>query len=153
SDVVSVVRRDGEILARLPGFSAPLPPFTRATRPSFFAHVDSGRARALYRTGRVVALRAIPGFPVFATVARDGTAISARFWRGFAQQLSLGVPAILLVAAMALYASRRVEERDRVQSDARFHLVFDSTPVGLAVISAETERILSSNEALAKLVG
>ena len=160
SDVVRVIRADGEILAQLPGFYAPLPPLTRQTKPSFFKRANEGRGRALYQTHRhldgseqLIALRAIPGFPIFANVARDTSAISARFWRGFAQHLALGIPAILLVAAMAIFASRRAEERDRAQAAARFHAVFDATPVGLAVVSAQTGNVFSSNAALAKLIG
>ena len=160
SDVVRVIRADGEILAQLPGFYAPLPPLTRQTKPSFFKHANEGRGRALYQTHRhldgteqLIALRAIPGFPIFANVARDTSAISARFWRSFAQHLGLGIPAILLVAAMAIFASRRAEERDRAQAAARFHAVFDATPVGLAVVSAQTGDVFSSNAALAKLIG
>jgi PAS domain S-box-containing protein len=160
SDVVRVIRADGEIITQLPGFSAPLPPFTQQTRPSFFNHATSGRGRAVYQTNRrsdggeqLVALRAIPGFPIFATVARDAGAITARFWRGFAQHLGLGIPAIVFVAAMAIFASRRAEERDRAQAAARFHAVFDATPAGLAVVDAQCDDIISCNEALAKLIG
>jgi PAS domain S-box-containing protein len=54
---------------------------------------------------------------------------------------------------MAVFASRRAEERDRAQAAARFHAVFDATPVSLLVVNAHTEDILSSNQAFAKLIG
>ena len=158
SDVVRVIREDGEILSQLPGFSAPPPPLTPQTKPSFFNRANDGRV--VYQTNlrrdgseQLVALRAIPGFPIFATVARDASAISAQFWRGFAQYLGLGIPAIALVGAMAVYASHRAEERDRAQAAARFHAVFDATPVGLAVIEGHSGEIFSINEALATLIG
>jgi PAS domain S-box-containing protein len=159
ADVVRVIRTDGEILAQIPGFSAPLPPLTPQIRPSFFKHATGARARTLYQTSRpldgadqLIAMRAIPGFNIYSTVARDTSAIYARWWRGFAQHLGLGIPAILLVAATAIYASRRAEELERAQAAARFHAVFDASPVGLAVLSAHSGDLLSSNEALADLL-
>lgn len=160
TDIVRMIRADGEILAQLPGFSAPLPPYTLQTRPSFFKHANAGHSHTLFQTDQqldgsqqLVALRAIPGFPIFSAVSRDTSAISARFWRGFALHLGLGVPAILLVGAMAMYASRRSEERDRAQAAARFYAVFDATPAGLAVVNAQSGEILSVNNALANLIG
>jgi hypothetical protein len=41
SDVVRVIREDGEILSQLPGFSAPPPPLTPQTRPSFFKQMKA----------------------------------------------------------------------------------------------------------------
>jgi hypothetical protein len=40
-DVVTVVRSDGEILVRKPGFESPMPPLRAETSPEFFAHVQA----------------------------------------------------------------------------------------------------------------
>ena len=74
SDVVRVIRADGEILAQLPGFYAPLPPLTRQTKPSFFKRANEGRGRALYQTHRhldgseqLIALRLFRASPYLPT--------------------------------------------------------------------------------------
>jgi PAS domain S-box-containing protein len=157
TDVVRVIRTDGEILSRRPSFAAPLPALRPQTNPSFFQHIRGAGGRATYSArvdgiDRLVVLRRIPRFPVFASVAREHSAIHARWWRNFAQHLGLGVPAIGLVAAMAIFAARRAEERDRAQAAARFQAVFDASPVGMAVVNQSGE-VVASNDILTKLIG
>jgi PAS domain S-box-containing protein len=159
-DVVSIIRADGEILARLPGFGGPLPPLRPETNPSFFRHVAAKTSRAVYVTKSqssaadwLVVHRPIQGFPVSAAVARDRATIRTRWWWSFSQHLGLGIPAIVLVGAMTIFAARRAEERDRAQAAARFHAVFDANPIGMAVVNVENEVIIASNEVLAKLTG
>ena len=89
---------------------------------------------------------------LYSQLLRATTAPSRRdSRRGIAQYLGLGIPAIVLVGAMAVYASHRSKERDRAQAAARFHAVFDATPVGLAVIDDHSGEILRSTRRLQRL--
>jgi PAS domain S-box-containing protein len=157
SDVVRIIRADGEILSRRPAFTAPLPPLRPETNPSFFQSIRGTSDRASYNAkfegaDRFVVLHRIPRFPVFASVARDHAAIRARWWGNFAQHLGLGIPAIALVTVMAILAARRAEERDRAHAAARFQAVFNASPVAMAVVNPRGE-VLASNDVLSKLIG
>jgi two-component sensor histidine kinase len=159
-DEVRLVRADGEILSRSPVFAKPLEPLRPATSPWFFKYATAGTWRATYLstphpdgTDRLVAIRRISGFPLYATVARERGAIAARWWQGFSVHLGLGVPAIALVAIMAVFASRRAEMADKALSAARFHAVFDASPIGMAVVEADTRQLVAVNGMLTKLAG
>jgi two-component sensor histidine kinase len=156
SDLVIIVRTDGEILARRPGFADPLPPLNQTTDREVLQHVSGTSAResfhaSLERINRLMVLRPIPKFPVVAIVARDHQTTRARWWGNFSQHLSLGVPAILLMGAMAIFAIRRAEEHDQAQAAARFHAVFDASPIGMAVIDVKSDEVIASNKVFSTL--
>jgi len=157
-DHVGIVRTDGEILAQWPGLVAPPPPLTPATDPSFFAHLSANAQSAVYEprsgeAGGLVAFRRLQGFPVVATVTRSRAAIAGRWWQNFWPLLGISTTAMALVAGMAVYSWRRAEDFDRAQAAARFHAVFDASPVGLAVLDAHTGLVLAANDVLMSLTG
>ncbi len=158
-DKVSIIRTDGEILARWPGFAVPLPPLQPATHPSFFQFVSTGAERGVHvsstsgESDGLVAFRRLQDFPVLATVTRERGAIARRWWQNFRQPLAIGIPMVALVTVMAVFAWRRAEELDQAQAAARFHAVFDASPVGLAVVDADTTRVLAANDRLMSLAG
>ena len=158
-DKVAIIRTDGEILARWPGFAIPLPPLQPATHPSFFQFVSTGAERGVHissssgESDGLVAFRRLQNFPVVATVTRERGAIARRWWQNFRQPLGIGIPLVALVAVMAVFAWRRAEELDQAQAAARFHAVFDATPVGLAVVDVDSTRVLAANDHLMSLAG
>jgi PAS domain S-box-containing protein len=159
-DVVTVVRSDGEILVRNPGFQSPMPPLRAETSPEFFAHARANARRGLYTTTfrtdgvkRLVAYRRIEGFPVYSSVARTHASIVWKWWWSFLPHLAIGVPATALLAAIGLFAMRRAEEVERSEANARFHAVFDASPVGMAVLDAERHAVIAANAALGSLIG
>jgi two-component sensor histidine kinase len=160
NDAVRLVRADGEILAGLPGFVKPLEPLRPETSPDFFRQAKADVWRSTYLSGSrpdggrlFVAYRRVPGFPVFATVARGRGAIVERWWTDYSAYLGLGIPAFALVLAMAVFASSRAREAEQASAAARFHAVFDASPIGMAVVEPETRRVMAVNGTLAKLVG
>jgi two-component sensor histidine kinase len=100
-----------------------------------------------------VANKRVPGFPVFATVARERGAIVERWWQDYSAYLGLGIPAFALVVAMAVFASSRAREAEQASAAARFHAVFDASPIGMAVVEPHTRRLTAVNGTLARLVG
>ena len=156
SDEVRLVRADGEVLAQLPGLVEPPGP----TTPAFFSVANAGATRGTYLstkrssgTQHLIAFRRIPGFPAFAVVSRDRGAIAQRWWNEFSVHLAFGIPAIALVIGMAMFASRRAEEADTALAAARFHAVFDASPIGMAIVEADTRRLAAVNGTLTKLIG
>jgi two-component sensor histidine kinase/PAS domain-containing protein len=103
-DTVTLIRSDGEVLARSPGFDRPLAPFPPSS--SFHAAVASGAARATYQAGssvdgveRLFAIRRVGDLPLWASANRSRMAVVGR-WRA----VMLGQSAIALPAALALLA-------------------------------------------------
>jgi PAS domain S-box-containing protein len=158
-DKVAIIRSDGEILAHSPGFASPPPPLQATTHPAFFHFVANGAARGAQVSGGfadgdgVIVFRRLPDFPVIARVTREAGAIARGWWQSFRQPLGIGLPMVALVALMAMFAWRRAEELDRVEAAARFHAVFDASPVGMAVVDASSGRMLAANNSLMRLVG
>ncbi len=155
-DEVRLVRADGEILAQLPGLVEPPGPAT----PAFFSASNAGPARGTYLSPsrsaakqQLIAFRRIPEFPAFAVVSRDRGAIARRWWNEFSAHLGFGIPAIALVIGMAMFASRRAEEADKALASARFHAVFDASPIGMAIVEADTRRLTAVNGTLTRLAG
>jgi PAS domain S-box-containing protein len=158
TDIVAVLRTDGEILARRPGFPAPLPPLDGDAHRQLMEHVAKGAghggiAADFSGEHHLAVGRPIAKFPVVVTVARSDKTIRARWWSNFSQHLSLGIPAIILVAAMAIFTLRRGEELERSQAAARFHAVFGASPIAMAVVNAQTGSVIAINEMLSRLVG
>ena len=158
-DVVTVARSDGQILIRHPGFSEPMPPLSQEGSPEFFMHVAAGAARGHYTTTfrsdtkkRLVAYRRIEGFPVYASVARSYSAVMQQWQHAIFPQLAIGMPVTVMLAALGLYALRRSEEVERAEAAARFHAVFNTTPVGMAVLDSVAQTVVAANQALAELV-
>jgi len=119
SDVVALLRDDGELLVRRPVFDAP-PNFQVSGEFKRFAASGrvSGQIRIVSRVDgaeRLIAVRRLQGFPIYATAGREvATIVSAWGWTT-ARQLAFGVPAMMLMAAFAVMALRRTREALRAQ--------------------------------------
>lgn len=169
-DLVALIRADGQILARHPGFAAPLGPLTDPK--GFPSVVVSGQEVGSYlamqladdRQERLAAFRKVRGYPVYAVAARE-TKVIVRHWADSVFSLfAVGIPAVAILALLARVAYRRTlaageaqtaltdETARRVaaeaarEADARFHAVFESNPNGiLAIDRAGVIRLANSS--------
>ncbi len=110
-DVLALIRADGQILARSAGTGGIVPP-VEAHSP-FFGIAASPAGAGIYQTvssvdgtERLVAMRRVDGFPVFATAARSRAAIVAEWRDRMAVHLIFGVPATLALLALSLRVRR-----------------------------------------------
>jgi len=110
-DRISLLRNDGEVLARTGATAWPQPglapdgAFHRAVAEGAFAAVYAMPARPDDPTkgaARLVALRRLDGYPAYAAVSRPRAAIVADWRRTMAGHLWFGVPATLALLALAL---------------------------------------------------
>jgi two-component system, NtrC family, sensor kinase len=128
-ELYALIRADGNFLARYPQ----PPDRLRAVGPGLEAAVAEGRERAI-RTGRSqidgaerrVGYRKLEGFPVYAIVGIETSAIRGEWMSTMAGHLIFGVPAtlfILLILAMALRRTRRLhaeaERREAAEAALR----------------------------------
>jgi PAS domain S-box-containing protein len=164
SDVVAVVRTDGEILARNPGFEKPLPPIPRES--DYIREISAGLGRGIMRgvspvdgVDRLVAFRKVSGYPIYALVARDTAVVVGRWKERLATELLFGGPAILLfwaLVALAFRDTRRVKDaqlklaREQAQraAEANFRAVFDSGVVGMAILNFDGSAVAVNDRLL-----
>jgi two-component system NtrC family sensor kinase len=116
SEVVTLVREDGQILVRYPNIDG-MPPVAPRTAPFFTAItaspdggsyvgrsvVDQGSPRRLFYYRRV------PGFPVYVVVGRSTAAILAGWYGDLANDLLFGLPATVALCAFSWIALRRTQ--------------------------------------------
>ena len=162
SDVIALVRADGELLARNPFFKARLPPI-RPDSP-LRAAAAAGERRGLY-TGRtfglapdrtegetrLVAFHRVGDLPVYAMVVRPPAAIAARWHQAVAVQLAIGVPAALALAGLALLVRRG--QRGLAESEADFRAAFEQSAVAMAQADPVEHLLLRVNPEFCRLVG
>jgi PAS domain S-box-containing protein len=97
-------------------------------------------------------------------VARDTSAIMARWHERLLGELVFGVPAILLLwmlVALAFRDARRVrqaqlelaQEQAKHAAEANFRAVFDSDVVGMAILSIADGRVVAVNDRLLAMTG
>jgi two-component system NtrC family sensor kinase len=112
NDAFALVRADGALLARYP---APVREY-QATSGELAAAIASHPGAGLF-TGvspvdgvtRRLGYRKVPDFPVYVTAAVATAAISGEFWSITARRLAVGVPVVLALFLLSLYALRRAE--------------------------------------------
>lgn len=180
-DVTALVRTDGEVLVRTPGFVGPLPPIPAAS--PLRGAMARGETRGLYmgqtlglaadRRGeaRLIAFRRVGELPLYVTMARPTPLIEARWRDTLLRQLSVGLPTALALAGLAWLALRRARAADaaeqalreaaaaravaeaRRDAEARFRGVFESRVVGMAVFDTTTGQTLLANDRLLEMTG
>jgi PAS domain S-box-containing protein len=102
-DIAALVRLDGEILARAPGFGAP----TRAAQAVAATIAEGTGAAHVVATsgfdgrGYLVALRRIEGWPVYAASGRPREAMVAAWHHAVGHQVAIGLPATFLLVGLA----------------------------------------------------
>ncbi|TCZ54650.1 sensor histidine kinase [Roseicella aquatilis] len=153
-DVLSVLRGDGEVLARSAGFGPNGPPVRVAADPALLQFLASGGERSM-RLGpsildgvpRLAIYRRVEGWPAHVVAARPVSAIRAAWWGNIAGELAVGLPAWILLIAMAgavwrrqralgeanAMLERRVAARTQElgESEARLRLAQEAASIGI----------------------
>lgn len=114
SDAVTLVRSDGEVLARSLGFGAHGPPLRLGADSPMLEAMARGEKRAVIRARstidgvrRIAAYRQVEGWPVHVSAARSEAAVIGRWWGTVAGLLAVGLPAWALLLAMTAAVWRR----------------------------------------------
>ena len=110
-EVMTLLRTDGEILARSDGPAGRLPPVQ--PRSPFYGIAASPNGSGTYRTvssidgvPRLISMRRVEGFPVFVVAARSSAAITAVWRSQMTTHLIFGVPATLALLVLSLRVRR-----------------------------------------------
>ncbi|TDH59536.1 PAS domain S-box protein [Dankookia rubra] len=160
-DVLSLVRTDGEVLARSAGFGPKGPPLRVA--PGTIPHdvISRGEERSIIYgvssldgVRRLAVYRRVEGWPVYAAAARPEAAVRAAWWQAVAGELAVGLPAWALLVGLAgavwrrqralgeanATLERRVAARtqDLAESEAQLRLAQEAAGVGIWDLTAET---------------
>jgi PAS domain S-box-containing protein len=151
TDVLALLRDDGQVLARSTSMTGPLPP--AAFQHPVARAVAGGAERGilLTRSGvdgieRLSALRRVDGWPAIASVSRPRSAIVARWQDAFGLQLAFGVPAMLALVGLALRVRRR--ERDLALANAGLEEQIAARTAALRDSEAKARHALSQIDAV-----
>ena len=168
SDIVALFRVDGEVLARHPGFERPLPPMPRES--GYLRAANLGLDRGIVRgaspvdgVDRLAAYRKVSGYPIYALVARDATAVVGRWKERLASELLFGGPAVLvlwILVALAFRDARRVKDaqlelaREHMKraAEANFRAIFESGVAGMAILNVDGSAV-AVNDRLLTITG
>ncbi len=168
-DVLSLVRADGEVLARSAGFGPQGPPLRVAAGSAPAALLARGEERSIVHgpstldgVPRLAVYRRVEGWPVYAAAARPESAIHATWWNAVAGELVVGLPAWLLLLSLASAVWRRqraLEEanatlecrvdartQDLAESAAQLRLAQEAAGIGIWEWDAATRQLRWSNE-------
>ncbi|MCB4821274.1 HWE histidine kinase domain-containing protein [Roseicella aerolata] len=160
-DVLSLVRTDGEVLARSAGFGPGGPPLRIAADSPLLAFMAQGGERTVSTTRstldgvhRLAVYQRVEGWPVYAVAARPESAIRRRWWEHATGALAVGLPAWMLLLGMAGAVWRRqralaeanatLEQRvaartqDLAESEARLRLAQEAAGIGIWEWNPET---------------
>ncbi len=171
-DIVTLVRGDGQVLARHPVFTG-LPPPLQPAGPVAVA-LASGVSGVLQTSSRMdgqtklVAYRAVDGWPgLFIGMGRNRSAIMARWQQEALTYLAFALPAVLALSALGLMVQRgqqrlaqanalleqRVSERTTAlrQSEARLRMATEGAGVGTWEMDMRSGEGVRSLEAMAML--
>ena len=111
-DFFAMVRADGYILARLPEINldaaTPQIRMARALSDSPEGGIFTA-VSPVDQLERRIGYRKVPGFSIYVQAGIETAAIDAEFYSTMQSQLLLGLPAVLAMLLLALYALRRAE--------------------------------------------
>lgn len=111
-DTFALTRSDGSFLARFP--EARFEHLTPASHlPSQIqVNPESGLFTAASRIDnieRLIGYRKVPGFDVYVTAGIETAALRDEFWTTVLTQFAIGLPAVLAMTGLSLYALRRAQ--------------------------------------------
>lgn len=162
TDVVALLRSDGELLARNSALATRVPPLPSSS--PLLAAAAGDATRGLYRgPGRgfwpdradgqqlIVAFRRVGDMPVYATVSRPASSIIGHWLEAVLAQLAIALPATLGLAGLVLLVRRG--ERSLAAGEAEFRATFERTLVGAAQVNPETGRFLRVNQRFSEITG
>ena len=118
SDVFSLVRADGAVLARWPDSAAGDRPTPGALTEALARNPDGGLFTATSRLDGVerrLGYRRVPGYPLYVATGVATAALAADFRRTVLMRAAVVLPAVLALFGLALYALRRAEQGEREQ--------------------------------------
>jgi PAS domain S-box-containing protein len=152
-DVISLIRRDGELLTRIPEFSSRLPPLP--PNSPFFAATGEDRTRGIYAGSTIgsgpdwpegqpllIAFRQVGDLPVYVTVSRLRSAVVARWQKALLTLLTVGLVAtgaLVVLGSMVRRRHRRLSE-----SEHRLHTLVHSLPIGVNVMDSDGRTMLAN---------
>jgi PAS domain S-box-containing protein len=183
TDVVSLIRFDGQILVRTPRVGGLLPDLPAGSR--LRAAAAEGAERGVYvgqvlfpatepgRTvpTRQVAFRQVAGLPLYVTASRLTSEVVAVWRDAMLRSLSVALPAGLALAWLATLAWRRsraaeaarqallretglrAEAEARQEAESRFRGFFESRVVGMAVLDVRRLSVELINDRLLEMTG
>jgi len=139
-DAVGFIRADGHVLTRTDGFDRPLPPLGPGS--AFRSFADRGVYSADYVAPsvvdgalRLVAIRRLEGFPIYASVSRPRATVVAAWRATMVSHMLFGVPATIALVLLSL----RVRQAQLRLIGANAGLRSD--------LSATAERLVQAQEA------
>ncbi len=160
TDVISLVRSDGEILTTTRGLRHDIPRVPQTSR--LFSAIGAGETRGLYEgrslglreglaagRGLQIAFRQVGELPVYATVSRSPAAIVAEWSGTMVWLLAVGLPTSLALGLLSLTAMR--QKNALAASQAELNASFDSAATGTALIDGASGRILKANRRLLEM--
>ncbi len=172
-DNIGVARQDGEVLAGTRGFTRPPPRLPPGPVRDAMAREEARTSLLVPPEGdrpeRLVAVRRVAGWPVYALASRPRAVVVAD-WRDHMQpQLAVGVPATALLAFLAMLVWRqqaalglanrgleaRVAERTAAlaASEAEFRATFDASVIGKAQAELGSLRFVRVNQLFCAITG
>ena len=116
SDVFSLVRADGAVLARWPDSAAGDRPTPGALTEALARNPESGLFTAASRLDGVerrLGYRRVPGYPLYVATGVETAALAADFRRTMLMRAAIVLPAVLALFGLAVYALRRAEQGER----------------------------------------
>ena len=111
-DEFALIRADGSILSRLPEVRFESVGNARVLSQAIRRSPEAGLFSAVSQIDGVErrsGYRKVAGFPVYVQAGIETAALRSEFWSRVITQLGLGLPAVLAIFSLALYALRRAQ--------------------------------------------
>lgn len=111
-DAFALARADGTVLARYPEAPNPATNQPSPLMQAIERNAEGGLFTAISRQDHVerrAGYRKVPGFPVYVTAAIETSAYRQQLWSTALWQLAVGLPAVLALFALSIYALRRAQ--------------------------------------------
>lgn len=111
-DAFGLVRADGPVLARYPEVPAGNPPamtqipVVTKTDPAGGVYTTTSSVDGVERRN---GYRLVPGFPLYVLAGLETAALTREFWTTILTQFAVGLPIVLVMFALSIYALRRAE--------------------------------------------
>lgn len=161
-DVISLIRADGWILARLPVFSGPVgmipanSPLLEAGARGVERGFYSGRSLGLRSDQTAgqelkIAFRRVGAFPVYVAISRPPAMIAQRWREAVTAPVLAGLTGSLALAALAFFVRR--SQRDLAASEAEFRATFESSVMGKMLLDPVSWRPQRVNGRVTEITG
>jgi two-component system NtrC family sensor kinase len=112
NDAFALVRADGSLLARFPEVRSERPVASRELSAAIASGPETGFTTTRSQIDgieRRVGYRKVPGLPLYVTAGIEVTALREGFWQDTVMHLLFGLPIVIAMVSLALYALRRAQ--------------------------------------------